>query len=303
MCDEFFFCFSNFIVSKKCLIIKSYSLSIILKLRSNSTESNSVKYFVIREHFIILSQNFESLCQILSNISLRLSEKIKVIWIERRVFIRNDIRFYLMIRKQKIWKILQWFFMCNSLYKNIHINTKLMNEWKKEHISIDFEKNIIHVSKTNHHECEEYVLNIEINNLKNELQTSMLNQDDFYNINSVLFDVNENKQDSTISIFDDLNNLILNFIQNENNIVKKTTSEFQSTLINDKTEYVLFYFFWKNDFQKQLKWFALFYNNFFVFIFKRRREISWAKNSTNIITNVREISLESSQSSVCIQIL
>jgi hypothetical protein len=71
----------------------------------------------------------------------------------------------------------------------------------------------------------------------------MLNQDDFYNINSVLFDVNENKQDSTISIFDDLNNLILNFIQNENNIVKKTTSEFQSTLINDKTEYVLFYFF------------------------------------------------------------
>jgi hypothetical protein len=52
-----------------------------------------------------------------------------------------------------------------------------------------------------------------------------------------------------------------------------------------------------------LKWFALFYNNFFVFIFKRRREISWAKNSTNIITNVREISLESSQSSVCIQIL
>jgi hypothetical protein len=65
--------------------------------------------------------------------------------------------------------------MYNSLYKNIHINTKFMNEWKKKHISIDFKKSIIHVSETNHHEREEYVLNIKINNLKNEFQTSMLN--------------------------------------------------------------------------------------------------------------------------------
>jgi hypothetical protein len=71
----------------------------------------------------------------------------------------------------------------------------------------------------------------------------MLNQDVFYNIDSVLFDVDENKQNSTISILDDLNNLILNFIQNENNIVKKTISEFQSTSMNDKTKYVLFYSF------------------------------------------------------------
>jgi hypothetical protein len=133
------------------------------------------------------------LCQILSDFSLRLSDKIKIIWIERRVSTRNDIRSYLMIRKRKIWKILQWLFMYNSLYKDIHINTKLMNEWKKEHISIDLEKNIIHDSETDHHEREEYVLNIKINNLKNEFQTSILSQDDFYNIDSVLFDVNENR--------------------------------------------------------------------------------------------------------------
>jgi hypothetical protein len=169
MCDEFFNCLSNLIISEECFIARVYSLSIILRLRSNEEQKNLIKYFVIREHFIILSQNSESLSRILSNSSLKLIDRIKMIWIDKRIFTRDDIRSYVMIKKRKIWQTLQWLSTHNSLYKNVRIDMKIMNEWKDEHISCELEKNLIHIFQSDHHERENYVLNIEINNLKNEL--------------------------------------------------------------------------------------------------------------------------------------
>ncbi len=79
MCNEFFFCFMNLFIIEKCFITKSYSLNVILRLRLNDEQKNSIKYFVIREHIIIFSQNSKSLSRILSDSSLRLNEKVKVI--------------------------------------------------------------------------------------------------------------------------------------------------------------------------------------------------------------------------------
>ncbi len=79
MCDEYFFCFANFFITKKCLIARSYSLNVILRLRLNDEQKHFIRYFVIREHIIIFSQNSELLSRILSNFSLQLSEKIKII--------------------------------------------------------------------------------------------------------------------------------------------------------------------------------------------------------------------------------
>ncbi len=241
MCDEFFNCLLNFIISEECFITRIYSLSIIWRLRSNAEQKNFIKYFVIREHFIILSQNSESLFRILTDSFLKLIDKIKMIWIDKRISTRDDIRFYVMIRKRKIWQTLQWLSIHNSLYKNVRIDIKVINEWKDEHISCELEKNLIHISQFDHHESEDYVLNIEINNLKNELQALILNQENFYNIDSVLSDINDDRQDSTIFILNDLNNLLLNTFHDINNFDEKTTLKFRLILMNDKMKYILSY--------------------------------------------------------------
>ncbi len=208
MCDEYFSYFANLFITKECLITRSYSLNVILRLRSNDEQKHFIKYFVIREHIIIFFQNSELLSRILSNLSLQLNEKIKVIWINKRVFTRDDIWFYVMIKKRKIWKAFQWLFVHNTLYKDIHIDLNAMKKWKEEHISFEFEKNLMHISQSDHHEREEYAANIKTNNLKNELQAFTLNQDDFYNTNSILSDIIENKQDFTIFILNELHDFL-----------------------------------------------------------------------------------------------
>jgi hypothetical protein len=102
MYDEYSFCFANLFTTKECLIARLYSLNVILRLRSNDEQKYFIKYFVIREDIIILSQNSKSSSRILSNFFLQLSEKIKIIWINKRVSTRDDIRFYVMIKKRKI---------------------------------------------------------------------------------------------------------------------------------------------------------------------------------------------------------
>jgi hypothetical protein len=66
----------------------------------------------------------------------------------------------------------------------------------------------MHISQSDHHEREEYAANIKTNNLKNELQAFTLNQDDFYNTNSILSDIIENKQDFTIFILNELHDFL-----------------------------------------------------------------------------------------------
>jgi hypothetical protein len=85
---------------------------------------------------------------------------------------------------------------------------------KKKHISSELEKDLMHISQSNHHERKEYAVNIKINNLKNDLQAFTLNQDDFYNTNSILFDINEDKQDFTIFILNELHDLLQNNTKN-----------------------------------------------------------------------------------------
>ncbi len=126
MYDEYSFYLADLIITEKCLITRSYSLNVILRLRSNDEKKHSVKYFVIREHIIILSQNSKSLSRILSNFFIQLCEKVKIIWINKHVFTRDDIRFYVMIKKRKIWKVLQWLFVHNTLYKDIYIDLNAM---------------------------------------------------------------------------------------------------------------------------------------------------------------------------------
>jgi hypothetical protein len=101
----------------------------------------------------------------------------------------------------------------------------------------------MHISQSNHHEREEFEANIKINNLKNELQAFTLNQDDFYNTSSILFDINENRQDFTIFILNELHDLLQDNTKNIDIDNENIFFEYQSFLINDKTKYVLSYAF------------------------------------------------------------
>jgi hypothetical protein len=103
----------------------------------------------------------------------------------------------------------------------------------------------MHISQSDHHEREEYATNIKINNLKNELQAFTLNQNDFYNTSSILFDINEDRQDFTIFILNELHDLLQDNTKNIDIDNENIFFEYQLFLINDKTKYVLFYTFFK----------------------------------------------------------
>jgi hypothetical protein len=103
----------------------------------------------------------------------------------------------------------------------------------------------MHISQSNHHEREEYATNIKINNLKNELQAFTLNQDDFYNTSSILFDINEDRQDFTIFILNELHDLLQDNTKDIDIDNENISFEYQSFLTNDKTKYVLFYTFFE----------------------------------------------------------
>ena len=79
MCYDHSTCLEELTITEECLMTRSYSLDVILKLRSSEKAFSLVTYQALREHMIILSQNFESLLHILSSSTLRLLDKIKVV--------------------------------------------------------------------------------------------------------------------------------------------------------------------------------------------------------------------------------
>ncbi len=100
----------------------------------------------------------------------------------------------------------------------------------------------MHISQSNHHEREEYAMNIKTNNLKNDLQASASEQEEFHNTSSILFDINEDRQDSAISILNELQNLFQNNTDEDaDNDNENILLEYQSSLTNDNTKYVLSY--------------------------------------------------------------
>ncbi len=113
---------------------------------------------------------------------------------------------------------------------------------KKKHIFSEFEEDLMHISQSNHREREEYAMNIKINNLKNKLQAFALNQDDFHNTSFIFSDINKDRQNFTIFILNELHDLVQNNAKEDvNHDNENIFLEYQSSLINDKMKYVLFY--------------------------------------------------------------
>ena len=145
----------------------------VLKLHLNDTV-NLLTYNQVHNHVIILSQNSDSLFDILLSAELKLYEKINVIWFDDRFSTAADLKFYLKIQKLVIYQTLQWFQLYNKLYSQIIINQNFLNLWADNFISNDLENSIIQ-SQDNNKKCKSYVADIEIENCKNNLQETLDN--------------------------------------------------------------------------------------------------------------------------------
>ena len=55
MCHKYSNALNELILTKECLITRSYSLNIILKLRSDDAASFFISYHALRDHMIIIS--------------------------------------------------------------------------------------------------------------------------------------------------------------------------------------------------------------------------------------------------------
>ena len=124
---------------------------------------------------IVLFQNSDFFLDILSNIKLKLYEKINVIWFNDKFLTAADLKSYLKIWKLVIYWALQWFWLYNKLYSQIVVNQNFLNLWTDNFISNDFENSIIQ-SQNDSKKCESYVADIEIENCKNDLQEAFNNQ-------------------------------------------------------------------------------------------------------------------------------
>ncbi len=97
------------------------------------------------------------------------------------------------------------------MYQDIHIDQKTLSEWKKIYISFKLETSLAHISKFDHHEKKNYVVDIKNNNFENELQAFAFNDNQFQNIDFVFCDINENWQEIILFILNELHNILTNF--------------------------------------------------------------------------------------------
>ena len=80
-----------------------------------------------------------------------------------------DLKSYLKIQKLVIYQVLQWFQLYNKLYNQIIVNQIFLNSWADNFISSDLENSIIQ-NQDNSKKHENYIIDIEIENCKNNLQ-------------------------------------------------------------------------------------------------------------------------------------
>ena len=114
-CQHYSCVFQNLILTEKCLIIRNHSIVSVLKLCLNDI-INLLTYNQLCDHVIVLSQNSDSLLDILFNIEFKLYEKINIIWFDDKFSIVADLKFYLKIWKLVVYWTLQWFWLYNKLY-------------------------------------------------------------------------------------------------------------------------------------------------------------------------------------------
>ncbi len=170
-CQDYPHAIRDLTLTEECLIARSHPIASILKLRPNGAR-NPVAYNRLRGHVVILPQDPGPLLDILPSAELRLHEKIKVVWFGDRAPTADDLKPYLEVRKQVVYRALQWLRLHNKLYSRIAVNQELLDSWADSFIPRDLEESVVH-SENDHEEHEGYAADIGAENCENDLQEAL----------------------------------------------------------------------------------------------------------------------------------
>jgi len=173
-CQDYPRALRDLTLTEECLIARGHPIASILKLRPNGGRS-SVAYNRIRGHVVILPQDPGLLLDILPSAEVRLHETIKVVWFSDRPPTADDLKPYLEVRRQVVYRALQWLRLHNKLYSGIVINQELLDSWADSFIPKDLEESIVY-SASDHKEREGYAADIEADNCENDLQEALDDQ-------------------------------------------------------------------------------------------------------------------------------
>lgn len=95
----------------------------------------SATYSWIRGHVVVYPQQLGLLLNLFPSSNIQLHDRVQVVWLGKRQYTKDNIRYFCQVRKAKVVKVLMWLKDNNSLYKNIVINFDFTNTWEKAFVS------------------------------------------------------------------------------------------------------------------------------------------------------------------------
>jgi uncharacterized protein DUF6570 len=169
-CQNYPAVLENLTLTEECLIARGHPVASILKLRPHG-----VSYDRLRGHVIVLPQEPGPLLDILPSAEISLHDKIKVIWFGDRAPTADDLKPYLEVRKEVVFRALQWLRLNNKLYSHIIINQELLDQWADTFIPHDLQESVVH-SESDREEHEGYAADLQAGNHENDFQEALESQ-------------------------------------------------------------------------------------------------------------------------------
>ena len=170
-CDAYPSVLKDLTFVEESAIARRHPVGAVLKLRPGNCR-NVASYYALRGHMIILPQNPGPLLDILPSSNLRFQDSIKVFWVGKCQPSEDDLKPYLLLRKNHVLRALQWLVAHNKNYDDLAINYPLLTSWPDEFIPPLIARNITYLNEPDHKEREGYVAGLETDNFENDFHAA-----------------------------------------------------------------------------------------------------------------------------------
>ncbi|KAJ6118382.1 hypothetical protein N7471_013849 [Penicillium samsonianum] len=171
MCQNYPSALEGLTPVEECLIARCHPLGIILKLRPGG-HTSPVSHRALRGHFIVIPQDPEPLLEILPSPALMLHYVIRVFWLGKQPATYADLSPFLLVRKHRVLRALQYLTRHNHVYHNVIVNPQVIDTWDDDFIPAELEEKIISVDVPDSLEREGYSVHLDASNHENDFQAA-----------------------------------------------------------------------------------------------------------------------------------
>ncbi|EED14505.1 hypothetical protein TSTA_107130 [Talaromyces stipitatus ATCC 10500] len=170
-CQQYPEALEGLTLTEELLISRCRPIASIVKLRPNAVRS-PVAYNRLRGHVVVLPQDPGPLLDILPSDSLRLHDRIKVVWFGKNAPAVDDLKPYLEVRKHVVYTALLWLCNHNKLYSSIVINSDAQDSWPDSFIPQTLLDAMVHTDDDSH-EREGYAFGSAAEGLENDFHQAL----------------------------------------------------------------------------------------------------------------------------------